>query len=121
LQASRGFWTDEDVALMSGAAQALRGVLRYPDSARRAIVLLGESREERQHFTGDGEGPCCVLGVSRLVGWLHRYDDHGFSEADLGVIRDAADPTLIREPPRNVLPLGRGHSPESPEDFYFPG
>jgi hypothetical protein len=122
LQASRGYWTDEDVALMADAARTLGAVLSdYPDPVRPAIVVLGESSEERHHFTGKGYGPCCVVGDGRLLQWLHRWDDHGFSEADIALLRDEADPAQIRESPRRLVPRGSGHDGDSLEDFYFPG
>lgn len=122
LQGSRGFWTDEDVALMSDSAGALRGFLGdYPDPVRPAIVLLAERGGERQHFTGQGKGPCCLVGHARLLPWLHRYRDHGFSEADISLLRDEADPAQIRESARSLLPPGSGHLCASGEDVYFPG
>jgi hypothetical protein len=109
LEGTRGFWTEEDIALMSAAAKSLGGVLRdYPDPVRAAIVVLDDRREERQHFSGSGDGPCCVLGDGRLVPWLHRYRDHGFSEADIAYLREHSDPTRIREQDRVFTPLGEG-------------
>ncbi len=109
LQATRGFWTEEDVSLMCGAARVLGGVLRdYQDPVRPAIIVLNDDREERQHFSGAGEGPCWILGDARLVQWLHRYRDHGLSETDIAYLREHSDPARIKEQDRLFIPLGQG-------------
>lgn len=98
LQASRGQRTVEDIALMSTAARTLSSVLSdYPDATHPAIVMLEDDQPPRQHFTGAGEGPCWVLGDDSLSGWLHRFRDHGLSQADIAVLRDHSDPARIRE------------------------
>ena len=109
LQGSRGLWTEEDVSLMSRAAISLGGVLRgYPDPVRPAIVVLGDERPERQHFSGTGEGPCWILGDAYLLQWLLRFRDHGLSEGDITYLRDRADPSRIREQSRILAPRGEG-------------
>ena len=109
LQGSRGFWTEEDVALMSRAARTLGGVIGdYPDPVRPAIVVLDDRCEERQYFSGAGVGPCSVLGAGRLVPWLRRYRDHGFSEGDIMYLREQSDPAHIKEQSRVFTPLGEG-------------
>ena len=109
LQASRGQRTVEDIALMTRAARTLSSVLSdYPDAAHPAIVMLGDVQPARQHFTGAGEGPCWVLGDDSLSGWLHRFRDHGLSEADIAVLRDHSDPARIRERQLALVPRGDG-------------
>jgi hypothetical protein len=122
LQASRGYWIDQDVALMSRAARALGAAIReYPDPVRPCIVILDGTAQERQHFTGAGEGPCWVVSDGRLLPWLLRFRDHGFSQGDIARLRALADPARIRETERTVVPRGIGHSGSAPEDYYFPG
>jgi hypothetical protein len=109
LQGSRGQWTAEDVDLMSRAARRLRGALSaYPDSAHPAIVILDKDQMPREHFTGAGEGPCWIFGEGWLSRWLHRFGDHGFSEADIATFRDQSDPTRILERERDFMPRGKG-------------
>jgi len=122
LQASRGYWIDQDVALMSRAARALGAAIReYPDPVRPCIVILDGATQERQHFTGAGDGPCWVVSDGRLVRWLLRFRDHGFSQGDIARLGALADPARIRETERTVAPRGSGHSGSAPEDYYFPG
>jgi hypothetical protein len=123
LQASRGYWIDEDVALMSRAAAALGAAIRdYPDPVRPCIVILDGAAQERQHFTGTGEGPCWVVSDGRLDPWLSRFRDHGFSEGDIVRLRTLGDPARIRETDRMIVPSGSGHDEGArPEDYYFPG
>jgi hypothetical protein len=122
LQGSRGFWTAEDLSLMTRAARTLGSVMRdYPDPVRPGIVILGGDAQERQHFTGAGEGPCWVITDGRLVPWLSRYQDHGFSQGDIACLRGVSDPSRIREPERDLVPRGSGNAGESLEDFYFTG
>jgi len=109
LQASRGYWTDEDIALMDRAARTLASVLSgYPDPVRPAIVVLGGPAEERQYFTGDGAGPCWMLSDTQLTSWLLRWQDHGFSGGDIALLRDEADTDRIRENTRRFVPRGVG-------------
>ena len=109
LQGSRGLWTEEDVSLMSRAATTLSGVLRdYADPVRPAIVVLRDDRQERQHFSGTGEGPCWILGDAYLLRWLQRFRDYGLSEGDIAYLRDRADPSGIREQNRIFTPRGEG-------------
>jgi len=121
LQASRGHWIDQDIALMSRAANALGAAIReYPDPVRPCIVILDGSTQERQHFTGAGEGPCSIVSGGRLLPWLLRFRDHGFSAGDIARLRRLADPARIRETERTVIPRGAGHSGSRPEDYYYP-
>jgi len=123
LQGSRGFWLDEDIALMNQAAHTFGAVMLgdYPDPVRHGIVILDGEDQERQHFTGAGEGPCWVVNDRRLIGWLSRYQDRGLSEGDIACLRAEADPTRFREPSRNLTPRGTGHDGASAEDFFYPG
>lgn len=122
LQASRGYWIDQDIALMSRAAKTLGGAIRaYPDPVRPCIIILDGATPERQHFTGAGEGPCWVVSHDRLLPWLLRFRDHGFSHGDIARLRALADPARIREPERAITPSGSGHDGARPEDYYFPG
>jgi hypothetical protein len=111
LSGSRDFWLDEDIALMNKAAHTFGSVMMrdYPDPVRQGIVILDGEDQERQHFTGAGEGPCWIVNDRRLVGWLLRYRDHGLSEGDIARLRTEADPTRFREPVRNFTPPGTGH------------
>jgi hypothetical protein len=122
MQASRGYWIDEDIDLMCRAANALGGAIRgYPDPVRPCIVILDGSTQERQHFTGTGDGPCWIVSDGRLLPWLLRFRDHGFSEGDVARLHALADPR-IRETERTIVPRGKGHSGGgAPEDYYFPG
>jgi hypothetical protein len=122
LQGSRGYWIDQDVVLMSRAAGALDAAIRdYPDPVRPCIVILDDTTQECQHFTGAGEGPCWVVSEGRLLSWLLRFRDHGFSQGDIEHLRTHADPARIRETSRTIVPSGRGHvGGNRPEDYYFP-
>jgi hypothetical protein len=62
-----------------------------------------------------------VVSDGRLIPWLLRYQDHGFSEGDLACLREESDPARIRELARNLRPRGAGHPGTSPEDFFFAG
>ena len=93
---------------MSYAAEALGAAIReYPDPVRPCIVILDGTAQERQHFTGAGEGPCWVVSDGRLLPWLLRFRDHGFSEGDIARLRALADPARIRETERTFVPRGR--------------
>ena len=120
LQASRGHWIDQDIALMSRAANALGAAIReYPDPMRPCIVILDGKAQERQHFTGTGEGPCWIVSDGRLLLWLLRFRDYGFAAGDIARMRGLADPARIRETERTVVPFGDGHSGGRLEDYYF--
>ena len=123
LQASHGYWIDQDVVLMSCAAGALGAAIRdYPDPVRPCIVILDGVTQERQHFTGAGAGPCWVVSDGRLLPWLLRFHDHGFSRGDIARLRALADPARFRETERTIVPAGSGHPGGTrPEDYYFPG
>jgi hypothetical protein len=125
LQASRGYWIDQDIDLMSRAADALGAVIReYPDPVRPCIVILDGSARERQHFAGiahHGAGPCWIVSDGRLLPWLLRFRDHGFSQGDIARLHALVDPTRIRETERTVVPRGDGHSGNAPQEHYFPG
>jgi hypothetical protein len=125
LQASRGHWIDGDIDLMSRAATALGGVIRdYPDPVRPCIVIIDGGAQERQHFAGmahRGAGPCWIVSDGRLLPWLLRFRDQGFSEGDIARLRALADPARIRETEHRILPRGGGHSGSAPQDYYFPG
>jgi hypothetical protein len=123
LQASRGYWIDEDVAVMSRAAAGADIVLRdYPGRTRPCIVILGGGGQERHYFTGLGEGPCWIVSEDRLLPSLLRFADHGFSAGDIRRLRESSNPARIRETRRDATPRGPGHAPGTrPEDWYFPG
>jgi hypothetical protein len=95
---------------MRGAADALTEIMAgYPDRGHPAIVVLDDSREPRQEYTGqDGYGPCWVLGEHWLVAWLDSFEDHGFSAADIARLREYADPSRVEELKRNFIPTGSG-------------
>jgi hypothetical protein len=121
LQASRGHWIDQDIALMSRAANSLGAAIReYPDPVRPCIVILDGNTQERQHFTGTGEGPCWIVSDEQLLPWLLRFRDHGFAASDIARLRRLADPARIRETVRTIVPHGEGHSGSRPGDYYFP-
>lgn len=108
LEGSAGFWTNEDIASMSASARAVEGALPgYPSPARLAIVLLGHEQQPRQHFTGDGDGPCWELGEAWLAPWLHRFADHGLTPLDIAALRAMAERTW-RERRRRFVPEGVG-------------
>ena len=109
LQASRGFWSDRDIAGMYRAAEALRLTLEgYPDPVHCAIVMLGEEISPRQHFAGSGEGPCSLVSDDVLVDWLHSFDDHGLSDGDIAFLRAWGGCARVREPRRLWVPRGQG-------------
>jgi hypothetical protein len=123
LQASRGYWLDTDIDLMARAASALgRAIRDYPDPVRPCVVILDGTSQERQHFTGTGKGPCWIVSDGRLLPWLLRFRDYGFSQGDIARLHGLANPARIRETERLAIPRGAGHSPgTAPEDHYFPG
>ena len=85
-------------------------------------MILDGNTQERQHFTGTGKGPCWIVSDGRLLPWLLRFRDHGFSQGDIARLRGLANPARIRETERSAIPRGAGHSPgTAPEDHYFPG
>jgi hypothetical protein len=95
---------------MSRAARALGGAIRdYPDPVRPCIVILDGTAQERHHFTRAGEGPCWVVSDGRLLPWLLRFRDHGFSPGDIARLRGFADPARIKETDRTIIPRGKGH------------
>jgi hypothetical protein len=107
LEGSRGYWTTDDVASMSGSARAIGAALPgYRSPVRPAIVLIGHQQEPRQHFTGAGEGPCWELGEGWLLPWLHSFRDHGFTTADVASLRVMADPAGLIEQRRLLMPQG---------------
>jgi hypothetical protein len=124
LTGTRGHWTAEHICLMRGAADTLTAIVAgYPDCCRPAIVVLDDSREPRQEYTGrrsrpisdgairscqDGCGPCWVLGAYWLIAWLDSFKDHGFSAADIARLRKYADPGRVSEPKRDFTPAGSG-------------
>lgn len=109
LEGSAGFWTNDDIAMMTASARAIEWALPgYPCPVRPAIVLIGHEQEPSRHFTGDGDGPCWELGEGWLGAWLHRFRDHGLTPRDITTLRRMADSTGLQERRRLFVPRGAG-------------
>lgn len=107
LQGSRGYWTNRDIVEMSDAAAVLAAALiGYPDPVRCGIVMLEETIEHREHFAGDGTGPCWIVAGELLVHWLYSSEDRGLSDCDIAFVRAWASASRVLEPRRLFEPIG---------------
>lgn len=107
LQGSRGYWTDGDITDMCQAANMLgRALIGYPDPVQSGIVILDETIEHRQHYSGDGAGPCWIVAGELLVHWLYAFDNRGLSAGDTAFVRAWASASRVREPRRLFEAVG---------------